>query len=264
MNKAGLLAIAVGLCSSNAIAQTPDTVFLEELTWTEVRDAIDSGTTTIIVPTGGTEQNGPHVVLGKHNFRMNAGADRIARELGNALVAPIITYVPEGDIDPPTGQMRFVGTISIPNDVFKALLEYTARSLKEHGFTDILFIGDSGGNQGGMKEVSEALNEEWADEPARVLFISAWYTSTAFEDWLAKKGFSEKVIGSHAGLSDTTSLMAVAPQHVRADRMSVGTGMNGNGVTGDPTGSTIELGEVGMDFLVSAAMQQIRELMAGD
>lgn len=75
-----------------ATAQTPDTVFLEELTWSEVRSAIDSGTTTVIVPTAGTEQNGPHVVLGKHKYRMNAGSERIARELGNALVAPIMTY----------------------------------------------------------------------------------------------------------------------------------------------------------------------------
>ena len=48
-------------------AEVPDTVFLEELTWTEVRDALKAGKTTILLPTGGTEQNGPHMVLGKHN-----------------------------------------------------------------------------------------------------------------------------------------------------------------------------------------------------
>ena len=79
-------------------AQTPDTVFLEELTWTEVRAEIDSGTTTVIVPTAGTEQNGPHMVLGKHKYRINTGAERIARALGNTLVAPAMTYVPEGNI----------------------------------------------------------------------------------------------------------------------------------------------------------------------
>ncbi len=44
--------------------------------------------------------------------------------------------------------------------------------------------------------------------------------------------------------------------------MSIGTGRDGDGVTDDPTGATVELGEVGMDFLVDAAMTQIKELMA--
>ena len=174
MIRFALLTLFIGFSFSNALAQTPDTVFLEELTWTEVREAIDSGTTTIIVPTAGTEQNGPHIVLGKHKYRMNAGSERIARALGNALVAPVMTYVQEGKIDPPTSHMRYAGTISIPHDVFKAVLEYSARSLKVHGFTDILFIGDSGPNQRGMQEVSAMLNEEWASEEARVLYISDW------------------------------------------------------------------------------------------
>ncbi|MCZ6818932.1 MAG: creatininase family protein, partial [Calditrichaeota bacterium] len=88
------------------LAQTStETVFLEELTWTEVRDAILSGTTSIILPTGGTEQNGPHIVLGKHNFIIKYTAEQIARRLGQTLVAPVLPYVPQGDIEPPTGHM---------------------------------------------------------------------------------------------------------------------------------------------------------------
>ena len=264
MIKTLLLALLVGLSFSNAQAETPDTVFLEELTWTEVRDAIDSGTTTIIVPTAGTEQNGPHMVLGKHKYRINAGSERIARALGNALVAPVITYVPEGRIDPPTGHMRYAGTISIPNDVFMAVLEYSARSLKVHGFTDILFIGDSGPNQQGMQEIAKMLNEEWAVEEARVLYISGWYTSTTFREWLMEQGETEEAIGGHAGLQDTALLLAVAPEHVRTDSMSVGRGTDVDGVSGDPTRATIEIGKKGMDFAHEAAMNQIRELMAID
>lgn len=262
MTKLAPLMLLAWISFSNALAQTPHTVFLEDLTWMEVRAAIDSGTTTIIVPTAGTEQNGPHVVLGKHKYRMNAGSERIARELGHTLVAPILVFVPEGDIDPPSGHMKYAGSISIPDDVYKGVLEYTARSLKVHGFTDILFIGDSGGNQRGMQEVSEALNKEWASSNTRVLFISDWYTSTAFEDWLRKQGFTDDVIGTHAGLSDTASLMAVAPQHIRMDLMTNGSSKNLNGVNGDPEKATAELGEVGMDFLVAAAMAQIRQLTA--
>ena len=123
----------------------PDTVFMEELTWTEVRDAIKAGKTTIIFPTGGTEQNGPHMVLGKHNFIVKHAAEQIARRLGNALVAPVLAYVPEGNIDPPSGHMRYPGTISLPDDVFMKVTEYAARSFRANGFKDIVLIGDSGG-----------------------------------------------------------------------------------------------------------------------
>ena len=150
-----LLTIAVlcfaGLCFiGTASAQTPDTVFLERLTWVEVRDAMAAGKTTIIIPTGGTEQNGPHMAIGKHNVRVAANAERIARLLGNALVAPVVAYTPEGSIDPAEGHMRFPGTITIPDPVFRQVLEYAARSLKQHGFRDIVFIGDSGPNQDGQ------------------------------------------------------------------------------------------------------------------
>ena len=138
-----------------AFAQTPDTVFLEELTWTEVRDALKSGKTTLIIPTGGTEQNGPHMVLGKHNFRIHFTANRIARQLGNALVAPVMAYVPEGAINPPEGHMRYPGTLTIPDDVFRKVLESTARSARLHGFQNIVMIGDSGPNQPGMKAFLE-------------------------------------------------------------------------------------------------------------
>jgi len=257
-----LIVIATAFNFTAVEAQTPDTVFLEELTWIEVRDAIAAGTTTIIVPTAGIEQNGPHIAIGKHKYRMNAGSERIARKLGNTLVAPVISFVPEGSIDPPSGHMKYAGSISMPEEIFEGILEYSARSLKVHGFTDILFVGDSGGNQSGMKNVAQALNEEWAGDETRVHFVSAWYTSTAFEDWLRSQGKSDDVIGTHAGLSDTTTLMAVAPQHVRTEFMLEERSKNANGVSGDPSGSSIDLGEIGMTFLVDAAMIQIEELLA--
>ena len=120
-------------------------VYLQELSSTEVRDALQAGKRTLIVPVGGTEQNGPHMALGKHNVRVQALAGRIATELGNALVAPVVAYVPEGRISPPTEHMRYPGTISIPDSAFRGLLDGTARSMAQHGFTDIVFIGDQGG-----------------------------------------------------------------------------------------------------------------------
>ena len=247
--------------SSFILAQTPDTVFLEELTWTEVESAIASGSTTIIVPTAGTEQNGPHMVLGKHKYRINAGSERIARSLGNALVAPAITYVPEGDIDPPSGHMRFAGTISIPQEVFELVLEHTARSLKQHGFTDILLIGDSGPNQGPQESVAKKLSREWSQEGIDVFHIGDWYKIGVFDEYLISQGANYEQIGSHAGLRDTALLLAIAPEHVRTNKMSPGRGPDVDGVSGDPTIATAEYGQIGFDLIFNAALNQIKELM---
>ena len=88
MARVGLILFVGLLSSAQAMAQS--SVFLEELTWTEVRDAIQAGKTTVIIPTGGTEQNGPHMILGKHNIIVRFTAGEIAKQLGNALVAPVV------------------------------------------------------------------------------------------------------------------------------------------------------------------------------
>src|SRR6187402_3609416 len=136
MNRFILCAGFCLLASSAIAAEVPDTVFIEELTWTEVRDAIKAGKTTIIFPTGGTEQNGPHMVLGKHNFIVKHTAEQIARRLGNALVAPVLAYVPEGELNPPSGHMLFPGTITLPEEYFMKVTEYAARSFRVNGFRD--------------------------------------------------------------------------------------------------------------------------------
>src|SRR3972149_930329 len=101
------------ICAGRVCAQAPDTVLLEELTWTELRDLIGAETTTIIVPVGGTEQNGPQMTLGKHNSRVKILSEKIARALGGTLVAPVIAYVPEGRLSQATGHMRFPDTITV-------------------------------------------------------------------------------------------------------------------------------------------------------
>ena len=133
-------------------------IFLEDLTWTELRDEIGTGKTTIIVPIGGTEQNGPAMALGKHNRRVKLLCERIAVSLGNALIAPVVAYVPEGNVSPPSGHMRFPGTISVPEAEFETILEYAARSFKLHGFKDVVFLGDHGGYQADEKNVANKLN----------------------------------------------------------------------------------------------------------
>ena len=159
-----------------ATADLPHTVLLEELTWTELRDQIRSGATTIIVPVGGTEQSGPDMALGKHNIRVRILTEKIALALGNTLVAPVIAYVPEGGISPPTAHMRFPGTITIPDQAFQQLLEYAARSFALAGFRDIVFVGDHGGYQSQMKAVADRLNREWS-ATASVRVMRSWNTT---------------------------------------------------------------------------------------
>jgi creatinine amidohydrolase/Fe(II)-dependent formamide hydrolase-like protein len=251
--------------SVGARAETPDTVFFEELTWVECRDAIRAGKTTVLIPTGGTEQNGPHMVLGKHNFVLRYTMEKVARALGNALVAPILAYVPEGEIDPPTGHMRFAGTVSLPDDVFMEVLEQAARSLRASGFKDIVLLGDSGGNQNGMKEVAARLDTEWSGSGFRAHFIGDYYAKAhADQNRILSESYGETAesIGRHAGILDTSELLAIEPGYVRRDKIAPGGGYEGSGVNGDPTRASAARGELMLAIKINHAVHQIRESIA--
>ena len=128
---------------------------------------------------------------------------------------------PKGDVNPPTGHMRYAGTITTPQDVFVKVLEYAARSFKQHGFVDVVLVGDSGGNQEGQRLVAAALNKEWAATPARVHHITAYYPGRG-DDWVVSQGVSAADVGSHAGTHDTSSLMYINPSMLRFDKIGRG------------------------------------------
>lgn len=167
-----------------------DSLWTEELTWMEVRDAVRAGKTMVIVGTGGVEQNGPYVAGGKHNFVLQTVLPYIARAIGNTLIAPIVKFVPEGAIEPePRGHMQYPGTISLEAATFEALLTDICRSYKAHGFKDIILVGDSGGNQSGMEKVAAALNKKWAAESARVHYLREYYYEDQWSwDFLKSQG----------------------------------------------------------------------------
>ena len=258
-----LALLALLFCAPAAVAQPdPNSVFLEDLTWVELRDAIAAGKTTVIVPTGGTEQNGPHMVLGKHNFLVKYKAGEIAKQLGNAIVAPVLAYVPEGDIPgakPAAGHMRFPGTITIPEEVYEKVLEYAARSLRNSGFLDIAFIGDSGGNQTGQKAVSDALNKEWAQTHFRVHHITDYYPGRGDNIALAN-GLTMEEVGGHAGSQDTTSFLYLDPSKLRVDKFVVGKSNDGQGHTGDPRKATAHIGKLILEAQIEDATRQIQQL----
>ena len=262
---AAMLLVLCGLGSSTGAWAATSSVFLEELTWTELRDAVRAGKTTIIIPVGGTEQSGPHMVLGKHNLRVKALAGRIAESLGNALVAPVLAYVPEGSITPPSSHMRFAGTISIPDATFKSLLDTAARGFKPHGFIDVVLIGDHGGYQNLLKAVALKLNQDWAASPARAHFIDEYYrvTQTAYVQALQARGLSAAQIGTHAGAADTSLLMAIDAAGVRPEQFALAEheGLT-LGVAGDPRGSSAALGQAGVDLIVTHTVAAIRRAIA--
>jgi creatinine amidohydrolase/Fe(II)-dependent formamide hydrolase-like protein len=232
---------------------------LEAMTSVELRERIAHGATTVIVPIGGTEQNGAHMVLGKHNVRAHVLADRIADALGNAIVAPTVAYVPEGSVHPPAAHMKYTGTISVPDAVFEGLLEATARSFKQHGFRDVVFLGDHGGYQSDLTKVADALNREWARDPACRAHAPLEYyriTQTAYVAALKSHGVSEAELGSHAGLADTALAMAIDPALVRTDKLA---GPTPAGVTGNPKRATAELGELGTRLVVETTVAAIRK-----
>ena len=264
MPKRLLHALLIAATLSTAHAQAPQTVFIEELTWTELRDQLRSGSTTIIVPIGGTEQNGPAMVLGKHNVRVKALSAKIAAAVGHTLVAPVVAYVPEGQVNPPTAHMRFPGTITIPDAAFEATLESAARSFRQHGFRDIVLLGDHGGYQKNMVRVADKLNREWAGSAARVHALTEYYhvVDADYPAALKRQGFREAEIGSHAGLADTALSLAIDPRIVRAERLKSGMLGAEQGVYGDPARSSAEAGQLGVEMIVSHTVAAIRQAIA--
>jgi creatinine amidohydrolase/Fe(II)-dependent formamide hydrolase-like protein len=269
--RAVFVAVILALCyASSPLAQTPkidtprpiealDSVWVEELTWMEVRDALKAGKTTIIIPTGGVEQNGPYLATGKHNYVLRATAEAIARKLGNALVAPIVPFVPEGNIDPPTSHMKYPGTISLTEDTYERLLIDICASFRTHGFVNIVLIGDSGGNQIGMNAVAAKLNAQWKDGKTRVHFIPEYYDYGGVEKWLEKQGIKQKDEGLHDDFTITATMMTVDPNTVRMKQRIAADKFRINGIDLAPAAKTIEWGKKIVDYRAEATVKAIKK-----
>jgi len=258
------VAIALAIVQRPLTAPLPDTVEIANMTWVEVRSAIARGYTTVIVPSGGIEQNGPHMILGKHDFIVGFAAGRIAAQLGKTLVAPVIPFVPEGDYDPPQGHLRFPGTIGVSEQAFAGVLDGIARSLKAGGFKTICFIADHGGSVKPQAEVAARLSKEWAQQGVRVLDVSDYYADEGQTNFLKAEGETPASIGEHAGITDTSELMAVHPQGVDLGRFADAPfTLESNGVSGDPMRASAERGHALIDIKVQAAVRQIKALAAG-
>lgn len=239
-----------------------DTVFIEEMTWMEVRDALRAGKKTVIVPTGGIEQNGPYLATGKHNYVLRATTEAIGRKLGDALVAPIIKLVPEGSHEPPSGHMRYPGTIGLREETFKEVLVDVCTSLKVHGFENIVLIGDSGNNQNGMKEVAQKLNSKWTETKTRLHFIPEYYDFPAVTKWLEQQGVKQIDEGLHDDYGFSATIMTVDPNMVRMEQRLAKGLFRINGVELSPPEKTIDMGRKLVDWRASVAVEAIRKAIA--
>jgi creatinine amidohydrolase len=261
---AGAVAIVGFLMLPGRLSATlPDGVELKDMTWVEVRSAVDAGFTTAIVPTGGIEQNGPHMVLGKHDYIVSEAARRIAKGVGHTLVAPVVSYVPQGDYDPPTGNMRFPGTIGVPAAVLEGVLEGVARSLKGGGFKTICFVGDHGGSQSEQAAVAKRLQADWAQDGVGVYQIDRYYDDQKQVERLLSEGRSRDEIGQHASIIDTSELMSIDPKGVNLARSGKQWTLEPTGVVGDPTSAEPELGGKLLAMRIDAAVAQIKQILAG-
>lgn len=241
-----------------------DSVWTEELTWLEVRDQIKAGKTTVIVPTGGIEQNGPYIVTGKHNYLNRALCERIARKLGDALCGPNVPFVPGGAIDPPTGMMRFPGTISVTEETYRALLRDIAMSLKMHGFRNIVLIGDSSDNQPGMKQVAQELSAKWAGGPTRIHFVPEFYDYPGARKWSnAAFGWKEVQEGYHDSALTEAMVMAVNPDLGRFKQRQAKNKASINGISLIPLDRAVEWGNKILDYRTEGSVAAIRKAIGG-
>ena len=268
----GAAAASAAHLQTPAPAQTPspqeaprpieasDSLWTEELTWMEVRDAVRAGKTTILIGTGGVEQNGPYVAGGKHNYVLTTVMPEIAKAIGNTLIAPVVKFVPEGAIEPqPRGHMAYPGTISLEPATYEALLTDICRSYKAHGFKDIILIGDSGGNGTGMRNVAAALNKKWEAEQARVHFLPEYYDEDRWSyDFLKSQGIvqidktqpadrQDRRVDTRNGMHDDiyyeAQIAVQDPKHIRAEQRIKAGLFTLHGVDMAPVSKTVELGK---------------------
>jgi hypothetical protein len=269
--------VALGLAAQQEQRPIPAraSYWTEELTHLEVRDAIRAGKTTVIIGTGGVEQNGPYVATGKHNYVLQLVMPVIAKKLGNALLAPIVRFVPEGEVGPPpTGHMRYAGTISVREETFRRLLSDICESYATHGFQEIVLLGDSGGNQKGMAAVAAEWNRKKSS--TRVYYVREFYEEDPWSyQFLLKKGIvqidrtppqGEKADrpahtrnGIHDDIYYEAQIAAVDPNLIRVEERRKAGQFHLHGVNLEPLEKTVELGHALAEYRAGIVVRAIEK-----
>ena len=252
------------LIASTGSAQTRS-VYLEDLTWPEIREAQAAGTTSAIIFAGGIEQNGPHMALIKHNVIARYLAAQIAQRFGNALVYPIVPFAMAGDPIQKTGHMRLPGTISLSSEVYVGLMRQVALSAISAGFKNVFLMGEHGQGQGELKLAAESLDGEWRRQGARVFFVSD-VNGKANQEIDAYLTEHKLRGGGHAAVGETSQVMFLDEAHkwIREDKLPVSkAGPTSETGVNDPSGATADIGRILLDFKINNAVAQMKQLAAG-
>jgi creatinine amidohydrolase/Fe(II)-dependent formamide hydrolase-like protein len=237
-----------------------DNIWIEELTMLEVRDLLQEGATTALILTGGIEENGPYLTTGKHNHVLRVMGESIARRLGNALAAPIVTIEP-GNPE----RASSPGGIRYSQETFQAVLRDMATSLKAQGFTDIFLLGDSGGNRRGMAAAAEQLAEAWKGEDVVIAHIPEYYNYADVEQYQRDVlGVDEdpRLEGLHDDYYITSIIMNDNPEFVRLQQRIDAGKASINGISIVPVEQAIEHGRKLIEFRTDVTVEAIAKAMA--
>jgi len=236
-----------------------DSVWLEELTYLEVRDAMRAGKTTALVFAGSTEQNGPYLAGAKHQYAIRLVGEAIARKLGDALIAPVIPI----EAGNPDNRYLEWGSLYLSADTFRAVIRDVATSLKSQGFEHIMLLGDSGGDTAGLRAVAEELTADWAGAPV-IHHIPEYYNWTSqggVRQFVLDNGIPEKINadGIHDEYGLTAVLMAYDPTTVRFDQRKAADKLTINGVDIADKDAVIAMGRKIVEFRATVAVAAIRQ-----
>lgn len=279
MKSLAVLSIVFLTLMSPTIAAQTKSLMIENMTWTEVRDAIAAGKTTAIYYAGSIEQSGPGFALGKHVIVARYLAPKIAAQLGNALVYPTMPFAPtgnggyigEGVIDPAQkdGHMRFAGSVNLSEQTFGAVARDVALSAISAGFKNIVLMCDHGGEaQSQLETLAETMNKEWGPKGIHVYYVPDIYfkEKELMKEVMRKHGWP---IDEHGGTDDTSETLYIdrmvnGPhgKWIRPNKLVNGLEGDGTGVIGDQTKATLKMGKIFTDAKVTFAVNQIRQLIA--
>lgn len=245
-------------------------VLMERMTSPRIRAAITAGADTALVMLGATEQHGPHLPLASDALIAEWVGKRIAAQLRQTLMAPVIR---PGCSD---HHMAFSGTISLRSETLQAILHDYCASLVKHGFQKIMIITIHGGNLGPMVEAAPKLARAFPQTEIHVMtqaepmLESVWSVSDRHQiDRLAA--------GAHAGEAETSLLLAGAPELTEMEQAEPGLlaemsewaekahteglqAVTANGILGDPTDASAA---AGYDYLEALAMHHVTQYRDG-
>jgi creatinine amidohydrolase len=230
---------------------------LDRMTWPEVKEEIQNGRNTVVVPFGSTEQHGRHLPLGTDAVLGDEIGWRLAERLG-AFLAPTVRFGCSEH------HLAFTGTISLGQKTFLSIVTDVVASLSVHGFQRIVLLPTHGGN---FKPLAEAVAKIEPVEGVRILAFTdlGAFVSTAFKSSRAV-GVDAAKSGAHSGEWETSLMLTLRPDQVKMDWAAEGfvgelseimskvfdgiQNLDQNGVLGDPRPATAEAGKKYLEDII--------------